>query len=73
MAKNLLALAYTGALTLLLSACSSMGGSLTVTGNENGTQPVNQKEAVEYQKAILKCYKTGGSRIVKISGELRCF
>lgn len=54
---------------LLLPACEHTG----VVGNEGGSAPVNETEAKEYQKAILKCYRLGGSRIVKITGELRCY
>ena len=54
------------------SACSSLGG-LSVDGNEGGSIPVNEQEKIEYQKAIIRCNKTGGSRIVKIEGQLRCF
>ena len=60
----------------LIQSCQGFGGGTgasAVPGNENGTQPVNQKESVEYQRAIVKCYKTGGTRIVKIQGELRCY
>ena len=55
-----------------VQSCQGMGGG-SVAGNIGGTEPVNTKESIEYQKAILKCYKTGGSRIVKITGELRCY
>jgi len=54
-----------------LSGCQTGGGS--VKGNENGSDPVNEQEKYEYQKAIVRCYKTGGTRVVKIMGELRCY
>ena len=54
-----------------LSACAAgMGG---ISGNENGSEPINEQEVLAYQKAVTRCYKTGGSRIVKIDGKLRCF
>jgi hypothetical protein len=59
-----------GSVTLLLS-CASGGG--TVVGNDNGSEPINEKESLEYKKAIVRCYKTGGNRVVKIMGELRCY
>jgi len=62
-------------LVATMSACATggNGGGGSVAGNENGSEPVNQKETYEYQKAVLKCYKTGGTRVVKIEGALRCF
>lgn len=54
----------------VLVGCASGGG---VVGNEGGSQPINDQEGREYQKAINRCYKTGGTRIVKIEGKLRCF
>jgi hypothetical protein len=49
--------------------CQSGG----VRGNDGGSDPINDKEEVRYRSALLKCYKTGGSRIVKIEGQLRCY
>ena len=68
-------------LSFLLTACASLfacqggggGGSGTVTGNESGSAPVNSEEMKEYKKAIMRCYKTGGSRVVKIEGKLNCY
>lgn len=44
-------------------------------GSQNGesSQPLNQEEAANYKRALLLCYKTGGTRVVKIEGNLRCF
>lgn len=55
----------------LHTACQMGGGS--VPGNEGGTSPANQSEKGEYNKAIVRCYKTGGTRVVKIMGQLRCY
>ena len=52
-----------------IGACQSF----SVAGNEGGSQPLNEKEANEYKRAVHKCYKTGGTRVVKIQGKLRCF
>lgn len=52
----------------LLASCQS-----SVSGNETGSEPVNDQEANEYKKAIVRCYKTGGTRVVKIMGNLRCY
>ena len=46
---------------------------MDLSANENGSDPVNTDEAVQYKKALLRCYKSGGSRVVKMMGELRCF
>lgn len=61
--------------TLSLTACAGMGGggSGGNKGNENGSDPVNKEEEVAYKRAINKCYKTGGSRVVKIEGQLMCY
>ncbi len=58
--------------TAIFLGCASGGGG-GVQGNEGGSEPSNEKEAVAYKKALLKCYKTGGHRIVKIEGQLRCY
>lgn len=57
------------AAVLTASGCSG----LQVAGNETGSEPVNTDEQREYMKAIRRCHKIGGSRIVKVMGELRCF
>lgn len=50
------------------------GGSNYGGANEkDSSEPINNNEAVEYKRSILRCHKTGGTRIVKIEGELRCF
>ncbi len=54
------------------ASCATSGAGL-VKGNENGSPALNDKETVEYQKAVVRCNKTGGSRVVKIEGQLRCF
>ena len=52
-----------------VTACQTNG----VPGNENGSTPVSEGETTEYKKAINRCYKSGGTRVVKIMGELRCY
>ncbi|MCX6130629.1 MAG: hypothetical protein NTX25_16415 [Proteobacteria bacterium] len=59
-------------LTSILTACAG-GQGMGVSGNEAGTAPLNKDEERDYKRAILKCYKTGGSRIVKIEGKLMCY
>ncbi len=69
--RSMLSCIVISSVTLLLSCAS--GGSGGVVGNENGSEPINDKESLEYKKAIVRCYKTGGNRVVKIMGELRCY
>lgn len=38
-----------------------------------GSTAINPKEETEYAKALLKCHRTGGTRVVKIEGALRCY
>ena len=58
---------------LCLTSCAGMGGGSTSAGNDAGTAPINEKEEKDYKRAINKCYKTGGSRVVKIEGQLMCY
>jgi hypothetical protein len=57
-------------MSFLFTACASSGLNLH---NDNGSEPLNEKERIEYKRAVLKCYKIGGNRVVKIEGELKCF
>ena len=55
-------------------SCAGGGGSGShLSGNKGGSSPINAQEEVQYKKALLKCYKTGGNRVVKIQGKLRCY
>jgi hypothetical protein len=38
-----------------------------------GSVPVNHVESVKYRSALIRCHRTGGTRVVKIQGQLRCF
>jgi len=59
---------------LALNACQTGGaGGEGVSGNDGGSEAVNPTEERAYKRAILKCYKTGGSRVVKIEGQLMCY
>ena len=58
---------------LLDCASCQGGGGGAVAGNDQGSDPINDQESTDYKKALVRCYKTGGSRIVKIMGELRCY
>jgi hypothetical protein len=64
-------------ISVLLATAGCRGGSdLTsadIIGNEFGSEPINDTEANEYKRAVVRCYKTGGTRVVKIMGQLRCY
>jgi hypothetical protein len=70
--KDLAVVLIAAAATFGTFACQSGGGS-NVTGNDGGSDPINEAESKEYKKAIVRCYKTGGTRVVKIMGTLRCY
>ncbi len=55
-----------------LQACAGGGGG-GPSGNDGGSEPINSSEDRDYKRAVLKCYKTGGSRVVKIEGRLMCY
>lgn len=69
--RLLLACTLVGLISMITS-CATGGGS-SVKGNEGGSDPANNKEEVEYKQAVLRCLKTGGTRVVKIEGHLRCY
>lgn len=60
-----------------VSGCAGGGGGGGAGGSSRsdmpGSEPINPSESREYKRALLRCHKTGGSRIVKITGKLRCF
>jgi hypothetical protein len=59
-------------LMLLVSSCQMFGRG-PVVGNEGGSIPISDQEAVDMQKAVNRCHRSGGTRVVKIRGELRCY
>lgn len=50
----------------LLTSCGTMG----MGGN---SESINAREDLAYKQATLRCYKTGGTRVVKIQSILHCF
>ena len=54
-----------------LLACASGGGGAGKLGQSS--TPINKKESILYKQAIIRCHKTGGTRVIKINGILRCF
>lgn len=56
----------------VLTSCQT-GGLGMVQGNEGGSQPISEQEAYDMQKAVNRCHRSGGTRVVKIRGELRCY
>ena len=71
--KSILTLSVLASVYIGLLACQGGGGGIAVPGNENGSSPLNNEEAKAYKNAIMRCYKTGGSRVVKIEGKLNCY
>lgn len=57
---------------LVLGGCASSGAEQRRPLGES-SEPINEQEYNEYRKALTRCYKTGGSRIVKIKNYLRCY
>ncbi len=57
-------------LTLAAYACA--GGS-SIHEEHGSSSPINHDEDVAYKQALIRCHKTGGTRIVKINNKLRCF
>jgi hypothetical protein len=57
------------------SACetSQKSDAFSVSGNEGGSEALNPQEGYELQKAVNRCHRTGGTRVVKIKGELKCY
>lgn len=58
---------------LSLTSCQGGLGGRSVMGNEGGSEPVNEIEAAEMQQAVNRCHRSGGTRVVKIRGQLRCY
>ena len=59
---------------LAMSSCAGGGGGKEIGGKGNeSSKPINRTEEIQYKQALIRCYKTGGSRIVKITGVLRCY
>lgn len=58
-------------LSALLMGCQSVGFGGEI--GEGSSEPTNHSEEVAYKRALLKCYKTGGQRVVKIQGQLLCY
>lgn len=69
--RHTLAKSIIASLLLLPLASCATGGKQR--GNEGGSIPINEKEQVDYSRALIRCHKTGGSRVIKIEGQLRCF
>ncbi|MBI2603031.1 MAG: hypothetical protein HYW48_08240 [Deltaproteobacteria bacterium] len=56
--------------TILLGLCVLLGCETTPLGS---SEPINESERLLYQQELIRCNKTGGSRVVKIKGKLHCF
>lgn len=51
-------------------ACS--GGEHSEKLGES-SEPINSIEERRYKQAMIRCAKTGGTRVVKIAGILKCY
>lgn len=72
--KLLSSLILIATLSPIVTSCAGGGGSsASQSANEGGSSPINAQEETEYKRAINKCYKTGGSRVVKVEGRLMCY
>ena len=69
MLYRLLALMALSSSFLFLSHCSMRGERFL----SEGSDPISKSEKTAYTRALHRCVKTGGTRIVKIHGNLRCF
>ena len=47
--------------------------SFHVEGNQGGSLPINEHEFHQMQREVQSCHRAGGTRVVKITGNLRCF
>ena len=74
-AKVIFSTVISASMTGIINGCSESKstGSEDILGNDEGSTPINENESSEYKKAIMRCYKTGGSRVVKIMGSLKCY
>ncbi len=68
---TILMLAFLG--TMALNTSCQTGGSSGELHNEGGSNPVNQDELKDYKRAVLRCNKMGGTRVVKVRGKLLCY
>ena len=55
-----------------------LGGGCTSWSPTGGyevanSEPINGREAKEYHKEIIRCLRTGGTRVVKIENHLKCY
>ena len=62
---------------LAMAGCAGGGGGAGGSGGSGNpgesSKPINAEEEKEYRKALTRCYKTGGTRIVKIKNYLHCY
>lgn len=75
--KKLMSMFVILASMAVFSSCqtgeSSGSHEIEVSGNEGGSKALNEHEGYELQKAVNRCHRTGGTRVVKIKGELKCY
>ena len=59
--------------SLALVSMVGASGCQTSDLGAGSTEPLNEAEKVEYHRALNRCLKSGGSRIVKVLNQLRCY
>jgi hypothetical protein len=47
--------------------------SFHIEGNQGGSLPINEHEFHQMQREVQSCHRAGGTRVVKITGNMRCF
>jgi len=60
-----------GAFVLVMAV--QVSGCQSSDVGSGSTEPLNDAEQIEYNRALNRCLKSGGSRIVKILNQLRCY
>jgi hypothetical protein len=58
-------------ISVLLMTTACMSGVASFEGGNS--EPLTTKESNLYKQSMIRCHKTGGTRVVKLNGKLRCF
>lgn len=61
------------ACALALVSLLQISGCQTNDPGAGSTEPLNESEKLDYHRALNRCLKSGGSRIVKVLNQLRCY
>lgn len=58
---------------LALVTILQVSGCQSSDVGSGSTEPLNDAEVIEYNRALNRCLKSGGTRIVKVLNQLRCY